>query len=261
MCLSSKVRDLRDTLLQNCDEAISRLRIFEQSIIIKVPQSSDKQPEASSSRTSPSDPSTNTTSSTLPAEAINVTTTDPKIANDYMVLTHGVLIQEWEHFLYDIFIEGVIYYLKGDNLGDPDHKLRLKSLKPTVEEAERRKNISAEVKNAKSLWGKELFTQCRKLFKVPETELLKEMQKQEQVRHVFQHNRGIIRKEDLVAIGTSGVTAHFDILNDKEETVQYYEKQSIVLSKKEIQKLRDTVVKYSQLFQTQAENCEKYSLT
>ena len=60
-----------------------------------------------------------------------------------MSLTHGVLIQEWELFLYDICAEGFIYYL---SLGDPKYQLRLENLKPTFEVADIRTHISEEVK-------------------------------------------------------------------------------------------------------------------
>ena len=104
---------------------------------------------------------------------------------------HGVMTQEWELFLYDIFGEGVIYYL---SLGNPKYQLRVKNLKPTIEVIEVRNHICEEIKE--SFRGyEELFRQARMLFGVDEPGLFKEMQRQIQIRHIFQHNRGIVRKK------------------------------------------------------------------
>jgi len=171
-----------------------------------------------------------------------------------MILTHGVLIQEWERFLYDVFVEGVIYYLRGYDL-DPDCKLHLRNLKPGIEVTEMRKNLSTEVEKSHRGY-KELFYQSRKLFKVQEDNLLKEMQKHVQIRHIFQHSQGEIRKEDLKDIGLNGPNVCFSILGDDGRPLPYKVGQTIFLSKKEIQNLYDTIEKFSQAFQTQAEKAK-----
>lgn len=248
MCLSSKIAELRNELLQNCKHAISCLEAAEH--MVSHFASSNKMPTFTGSST-PSLPKQESGAKTDDATSYEIT--DKAILNRFMMLTHGVLIQEWEHFLYDVFVEGVIYYLRGYDL-DPDCKLHLKNLKPRTEVSEMRKNLSAEVK--KSHWGYErLFDHSRKLFKVQEAKLLEEMQKHVQVRHVFQHNRGEIREEDLIAIGMSENVPNrcFSILDDKGQMRKYKKGETVFLSKPEIQKLLEIIEKYSNAFQTQSE--------
>jgi len=167
-----------------------------------------------------------------------------------MILTHGALIQEWEHFLYDIFAEGVIYYL---SLGNPKYQLRLKDLQPTIRVRDIRTHISEEIK--KSIRGlKPLLSESNKLFEpeVPD-HLKEEMKKQTQIRHIFQHNKGEIRRKDLSEIGSNGPDACFEILGDGGKLEQYKEGQKILLSLPEIQKLYTVIEEYSEAFQKQAE--------
>ena len=84
------------------------------------------------------------------------------------------------------------------------------------------------------------------------------MQKQSQIRHISQHNRGIIREEDLIAIGMSDKVPDrcFSILDDKGQMQKYKKGETIFLSKPEIQKLLEIIKKYSQAFQTQAEKAK-----
>jgi len=262
MCLSSEVAKLRNDLLQNCKSAVdcleaADLRVTSFASANKM-TTTTRSPEPTVTGLSiPSFTGLSIQSSQMSGsksdDATSYEITDKEILNRFMILTHGVLIQEWEHFLYDVFVEGVIYYLKGYDL-DPDCKLHLKILKPGIEIAEMRKKLSAEVK--KSLKGYEdLFKKSRKLFKVEEDKLLEEMKKHVQVRHVFQHNRGEIREEDLIAIGVGENVPNrcFSVLDDKGQTREYKKGETIFLSKPEIQKLLEIIEKYSQVFQTQAE--------
>ncbi len=242
MCLSSKVKNLRDKLLENCKYAIDRLEVSESKVAY-----------ASSSQENTITGSSDTKSEKEPESDAFFEITDSKIMSGIMELTHGVLIQEWEHFLNDIFVEGVIYYLRGYDLGDPKYKISLKILKPTIEDTEKCNNISAEVKNLR--WGYDnLFKQSRNLFKVEEPELLDKMNKHLWVRHIFQHYRGEIRSTDLEAIGRLG--GHFDILDEEGMLVPYKEGYTIKLSKPEIQDVYDTIEKYSKEFQEQAEKAK-----
>jgi hypothetical protein len=265
MCLSTKVAELRNKLLQNCKYAIDRLEVAEYMVSHFV--SSNKMLTITESPTpsvsglpTPSDTYLSIQlpqkSGTQTDDATSYEISDKEILNKFMELTHGVLIQEWEHFLYDVFVEGVIYYLKGYDL-DPDCKLHLKNLKPGTEVSEMRKNLSVEVK--KSHWGYErLFNRSRKLFNVQEAKLFEEMKKHVQIRHVFQHNRGEIREEDLIAIGMSEnvLDRCFSILGAKGQMQKYKKGEPIFLSKPEIQKLLEVIERYSQAFQTQAEKAK-----
>jgi len=256
MCLSSKIAELRNELLQNCKYAIGRLEAAERMVTYIV--------STNQMTTITSSPTPSVTDSPIqfsqmsvskPGDATSYKITD-ELLNIFMILTHGVLIQEWEHFLNDVLVEGVIHYLRGYDL-DPDFKLHLKNLKPGTEVSEIRKKLSAEVK--KSHWGyKNLFDHSRKLFKVQETKLFEEMQKHVQVRHVFQHNRGEIREEDLIAIGMSENAPDrcFSVLDDKGQMRKYKKGETILLSNPEIQKLLEIIEKYSQAFQTQAEKAK-----
>ncbi len=245
MTLSSKVIELRDKLLENCNYAIGRLEAANH--IVSNFTSNNKRDTTTSSS------GENESKDVIAVDNISYEVTDYEIKNSFMILTHGVLIQEWEHFLYDIFVEGVIYYLKGYNLSDSTYKLSLKNLKPSIELSEMRDNLSAEFRV--SLKGhKEVFSQARKLFNIEEPKLLEEMQKQVQIRHIFQHNRGEIRSRDLKDVGKEG--GSFYILNDEGTVMPYGEGKEIPLSLPEIQKLYTVIEEYSEVFQKQAEKAK-----
>ncbi len=257
MCLSSKAKDLRDKLLENCEYAIDRLKkavdMIEKGSSIREDSMNETSSKTATSYSNPEDSKISLKTNDDPI-AVHGSKFKDKIINDVYSVIHGVLIQEWEHFLYDIFAEGVIYYLKGYNLSDSTYKLSLKNLKPSIDLAEMRENLSEEFRG--SLRYKELFSQTRKLFNVEESELLYEMQKQTQIRHIFQHNKGKIRSGDLIRTGRNGPDACFEILNDKEELEPYKEGWNIFLSLPEIRKLYTVIEEYSGAFQKQAENAE-----
>lgn len=131
MCLSSKVKNLRDELLQNCKYAIKQLKDHQK----KVESSPSRNVTTGSS--TPDKPIDNTTTESLGTKQsesnISYEFSNREIINSFMILTHGVLFQEWWLFLYDMFAEGYIYYL---SLGNPKYQLRLKGLKPNLEVAD-----------------------------------------------------------------------------------------------------------------------------
>lgn len=252
MSLSSKVKQLRDELLQNCKYAIDHLEASKQ-YVTRGYQNFGNQSDIASSKTSTPDASAFTTSDILTPEETNIEITDTEVVHSFMILTHGVLIQEWEHFLYDIYAEGFVYYL---NLGSPKYHLRLRELNPKMEVADMRQHICEEVKNSfRSL--KELFARSRSFFNVEEPKLFREMQKQIQIRHIFQHSKGEIRSSDLEDIGRKS----FDILNDKGTVMSYGEGEDIPLSLPEIRKLDTVIEEYSEAFQKQAESAKPITPT
>lgn len=248
MCLSSKVKTLRDELLENCQYAIDRLGEANNRVY-----ASSNQEDAPTGSTTPNKPAEETTTDPYGTKKSENDISyrivgDREIMDSFMILTHGVLIQEWELFLYDIFAEGVIHYL---SLGDPKFQLRVKELNPTIETVDMRKHISDEIKKTIRR-HKEIFEKSRSLFKIEEPELLKEMQKQVQIRHIFQHNRGKIRKQDIEAIEKQS----FEIFDDENTLKSYGEGEKILLSQPEIQKLSDTIKKYSEAFQIKADETQ-----
>lgn len=96
MSLSDKVKKLKEELLNNCKNSIELLETSKRCVTIGYIGGNDVKP-----------PGEQITSS-ISAEVIFPKITDVEIVQNFMVLTHGVLIQEWEHFLYGIFFEGVI---------------------------------------------------------------------------------------------------------------------------------------------------------
>jgi len=260
MCLFSKVEDLRGKLLQNCKYAIDRLEaakdIIEKGSNVLQDTAKMTSTQAATFYSNP------ITSEIIREDAIIPSRDKPhqfkdKIVNDVYSVIHGVMTQEWELFLYDIFAEGVIYYL---SLGNPKYQLRVKNLKPNIEVVEIRNHISEEIKE--SFRGyEELFKQARTLFNVEEPGFFKEMQRQIQIRHIFQHNRGIIRKKDLAEIGSNGPDACFNILDDEGKLQSYKEDQEIWLSLPEIQKLYETIEQYSEKFQIKAEMAQPIKVT
>lgn len=247
MCLSSKVKGSRDELLQNCKYAVDRLEEAEKRVVYY----SDQKDITTISACSASPTSSQETAGTQkPEDDIRYESTEPTdedIMNSFMILTHGTLIQELERFLYDIFVEGVILYSRGYDLGDITHKFSLKNLKPTIELAEMRENITAEIE--RSMFGYDkLLKQSRKLFKLDEPELLEEIKKHVQIRHIFQHNRGTVRGRDIEDNGKRP----FEILNENGEIDKYEEGIEIRLSNPEIKRLYRTIEEYSEKFQIQA---------
>jgi len=257
MTLSSKIIELRDKVLENCNYAVSRLEAANR-IVLDFTSSNKKDTTTSTSGGDKKDTTTSSSGEDKHGDIRSVDNTsygvtDLEIKNSFMILTHGALIQEWEHFLYDIFVEGVIYYLKGYNLSDSTYKLSLKNLRPPIEFAEMREILSEE--SRESLRGyKELFKHTRTLFNVEEPELFREMQTQVQIRHIFQHNRGKIRSRDLKDVGKEG--GSFDILNDEGTVMPYGEGEDILLSLPEIRKLYTVIDKYSEAFQQEAEKAK-----
>lgn len=254
MCLSSKVKDLRDKLLQNCKYAIYRLEegkdMIEKGSGIRLDNTKETSTQVATSYSNPTSEIT-MADATITSGGKNHKFKD-KIINDVYSVIHGVMTQEWELFLYDILAEGVIYYL---SIGDPKYQLRLEKLKPTFGVADIRTYIAEEIKD--SFRGyEELFKRTRTLFEVEELGLFKEMQKQIQIRHVFQHSRGIIRRRDLSDIGSNGPDACIYILDEEGQPQPYKENKDIWLSLPEIQKLYETVEQYSEKFQIQAEKAK-----
>ena len=265
MTISSQVIENRKYLLQNCTYAIERLQAAEDVIEKGFPSAAYSASATSSDLFEPirfpQDKDSNDINSNIgdrsQINGVQKFNIKDELLYSFTSLTHSVLIQEWEHFLYDIFVEGVIHYLKGYGLADLGHKFCLKNMKPTIEIAEMRKNISAEIERS-HLGYERLFEQSIKIFKVVVAQSLKEeMKKQVQIRHVFQHNRGKIRKMDLKDIGKEG--GHFDILNDEGKSVKLRVGDKIYLSQQEIIKLYDTIDKYSEAFQEQAEKIKLIS--
>jgi len=253
MCFYSKIKELRDKLVENCKYAIGPLErtvdIIEKgsSIFILEDRMNKTSSKTATSYSNPEGSEICLKTNDAP-NAVHGSKSKDKIINDVYSVIHGVLIQEWEHFLYDLYAEGFVYYL---NLGSPKSPLRLRQLNPKMEVADMRQHICEEVKNSfRSL--KELFARTRSFFNVEETKLFMEMQKHIQIRHIFQHSKGEIRSSDLEDIGRKS----FDILNDEGRVMSYGEGEDIPLSLPEIQKLYTVIEEYSEAFQKQAEKAK-----
>lgn len=262
MSLSSKVRKLRDELLKNCEYAIVRLKaaedIIEKGTNVLRDSANATYSEALTLISTPDSSQISLKTNDEPSYKKNYEYKD-KIINDVYSVIHGVLIQEWEHFLYGIFAEGVVYYLRGYDLGKPTFNLKFKELKQTTEVTEIHENIASEAKE--SLYGyKNLLQQSCNLFKLKDfkkSDPCKEMKKHILVRHIFQHGRGKIRKRDI----EKNENKPFLILNDEGKPEPYKEGKDIPLSLPEIQKLYTVIEKYSEAFQKQAENAKPITPT
>jgi hypothetical protein len=240
--------------LENCKYAIDRLgtakEIIERGSGIRLDTAKETSTQPATYRS--------VLTSEITKDDATVTTGDKnhefkdKIINDVYSVIHGILIQEWEHFLYDIFTEGVVYYIKGYDLADIRHKFALENFNPTLAIEEIRKKISVELERA-LLKYETLFKESRSLFKIDDSDLLNEIKTQVQVRHIFQHNQGKIRRMDLDSIGSNGSDACFNILDDEGKLRPYKEDEEIWLSLPEIQKLYKTIEQYSEKFQIRAE--------
>ena len=260
MLLSSKVETLRDELLKNCQYAIERLKTSKnliekgvQAVLSIAKETSSSSEDVVSYNNPEPDKISIKKTDDISKNALDIELRyKDKIINDIYSVIHGDLYQEWEHCLYGILGEGYIYYL---SIGDPRLRLRLKGLRPTLEVSDIYTHIVEEVKD--SVRGyEELFKKTRDLYKVEEPELSKEIQKQVQIRHIFQHNRGQIRKKDLNDIGISGPDACIYILNEEGESKPRKENDYIDLSLPEIQNFYDTIEKYSEAFLIQAQSVE-----
>ena len=250
MTLSSKVIELRKELLQNCESAIDLLEANKNYVTAGYAFLNNTS-NLSKNKVPAEDDKTYTGSTD---EGTTSEFTDDEAVKKFMILTHGVLIQEWDLFLRGIFAEGVIYYLRGYDLGTPKFNLKFKELKQTTEIVAIHENIASEAKE--SLYGYEdLFQQSCNLFKLNDlkkSELGKRMKKHILVRHVFQHHRGEIRNKDI----EKNRNESFSILNDEGKFVPVPVGETIYLSLPEIQNVYDTIKEYSEAFQKQAENAE-----
>ena len=115
MTLSLKVIELRDKLLENCNYAIDRLEAAKKRVAY-YSASNQEGETTGTSGTEPKNENTDTSGTKRPESDISYEVSDREIVNNFTILTHGVLIQEWQHFLYGIFAEGVVYYLSGYDL-------------------------------------------------------------------------------------------------------------------------------------------------
>ena len=280
MCLFSKVKDLRGKLLRNCKYAIDRLEAAKKRVYYfsntqkdtisatdtsmadttekRVSYySSNNQKDATTGPSATDTPMADTTDSPQiakkPESDIRFENEDEEIMNSFMILTHGVLIQEWELFLYGVFAEGVIYYLRGYNFDSPRFNINFKNLKPTKEIAALHENIASEA--IESFKGyKQLIDQSLKLFwltDVKKSEVGKEMKKHVIIRNIWQHSRGKIRPQDLEEYGKNG--QYFELFDDEGKLNKRVADDPAILSRKDIYMLFDTIEKYSEKFQVQAE--------
>ena len=261
MCLSSKVKKLRDELLENCKYAIDRLdAAMERVAYYSSNNQEDDTPGTSGTNEAPVKTTTSTSGTKKSESDISYEISDPEIVNSFMELTHGVLIQEWQHFLSGIFAEGVVYYLSGYDLDTPKITIKLKELNPTMKIAEMHKNIASQAAESFDNSYHHLLNQSCTLFKLKEfkkSESGKEMEKHVIIRNLFQHNKGKIRSQDI----QKNDDKPFEILNDKKQQQSYKEGQKILLSLAEIEKLSNTIEKYSLKFQKQAENTKPVQTT
>jgi hypothetical protein len=259
MCLSSKVTELRNELLGNCKRAISRLEAAKSVVPEGFSILNNRVADTLSQTSVPSIATVegevvNNTNSETTTKGTTFKITDDELVRDYMILTHGVLIQEWVHFLYSIFAEGLIRYLQGYDLGTPKFNINCKNLKPAKDIVEIHENIVLEAKE--SFYGYEdLLTQSLKLFKLnnfKQTDLHEELNKHVIIRNIWQHSRGKIRQLDI----EKNSNHDFEILDDNEKPKKHRVGDEATLSRPEIQRLYNTIEKCSEKFQIQAEKAK-----
>jgi len=235
----------RSLLLRNCDKFIDRFT--KAKLAVEVGQVSTK--AAVQYITSSDTSSAATAEQDYFADAMGV--------SELLVLVHAGLIQEWSIFLDFVFGKVVLHYLETDMCDAlPLQKFNLKKIKATsfydmrvsisqaAKESFSFENYDEKIKRLRSIFGIK-SSQMNEEAKKHLEALDAEMKKHVEIRNVFQHNRGIIRKRDLTAIGQQ----YFELLDDDGNTRQYKKDDEMVLSKPEIENLNELIKKYSEKFE------------
>jgi len=242
MARSDQIITFRNELVKNCEGLFSELTTFETmsmgTQVVSMPEQDIKKAPEDNTTSTLKSTSVNNTSITLLRTAI-----------------HGAMISEWDIFLNNVFGEAFLYMLESKNIPILVSILSLiKNLNFNFEETipttefELYEKIGNGAKDNFSFenHGIKLKT-LKKLFIFDDignsSELEQEMKKQVQIRNIFQHNRGEVRKDDLIKIGREN--QYLKIISDEEQSIEYREGNKIVLSKQEIENCYKTIEAYS----------------
>jgi len=168
-------------------------------------------------------------------------------AADLLVFIQAGLIQEWNIFLDSIFGEVVLHYLEiGDRSKLPSQRFYLDKLDPN-NLPDLRSSISNAAKESFSFhpYDKRIETLCS-IFNIQKNSSLdKEMKKHVEIRNIFQHYRGEVRKTDIEKIGRN----YFEVLDENKKIKKYYEQDKLELTLPEIEHLNQTIESYSEKFE------------
>ena len=175
------------------------------------------------------------------------------VISNPIVHIHGLIIQEWNFFLDQIFEQAVLFYLRGGAFARfPPitlRKFRLDKVQPTRRITEMRESISSAAKESFSwLPYKQRMNIIGKLLPTPRvgSDVKNEIKKHVVIRHMFEHHWGQVRDTDLVQIGRPN--QYFEVLNDKGQKDKYGAGDTIALSKRELENLYEIIKAYSKNF-------------
>jgi len=233
-----KLTKYRKPLLYNCDSLVTRFETA--SLTIEVGQASTKAAIALMS-------SSTRSSATMAAK--HKISVDNMAKSELLVLVHAGLIQEWNIFLDTVFSKVVIYYLETNKWNAlPSQKIDLKRIRAN-NLVNMRESISEAAKEAFSRRSyKERIKTLRKIFQVKHSTIDTEMTMHVEVRNIFQHHRGLIRRTDLDKIGQPA-GGYFELLDENKKQKRFYDCEKIELSKPEIDNLNGIIKNYSERFE------------
>ena len=227
-------------LIRNCADLIERFLEAEKKITIG--HKTELIVKQSTVQASPPSGITSRGTTASPSQS------NPTGISDLLVLVHATIIQEWLIFLDYVFGEAVRYCLM-NNLTSrlPSMSFGIRKLAPNglVNMRESICLALIDVFSFNRNYPEKIKT-LNKIFNVQQDVKLEEaMKKHVTVRNIFQHHRGEVRPRDIDTIGKQ----YFEILDDAGNPQPYRVKDTIVLTKREIESLNDTLKIYSNKFE------------
>lgn len=232
------LKKVRSQLLTNCDDWINRFKRLKVHLDVGAAATAAYQQNVGQ-----------TSSATGDQE--NFRAIPEHESSDVLVLVHACLVQEWTIFLDSVFSQAVFHLLKVGNAEKlPEETLDLKDLDPS-KISNLRKSIAKTACENFSFrpYDKKIETICS-MFGVEgdsgnSTSDSAKMRKHIEIRNIFQHNRGIVRKKDMERIGIK----FFKILQEDQTIKEYGEGTKIILTVDEIQDLNKTINTFSKCFE------------
>lgn len=238
MAKTLSLKKVRNQLLTNCNDWINRFKRLKVHLNVGAAAATAYQQNIGQT-------------SSATGDQWNIQAIPEHESSDVLVLVHASLVQEWTIFLDSVFSQAVLYLLKVGNVEKlPEETLDLKYLDPSNMGNLRKSiaNIACENFSFRP-YDKKIKIICS-MFGVEDdsgnsASDSAKMRKHVEIRNVFQHNRGIVRKKDLERIGIKS----FKILQDDQSIEEYVEGNKIILTLCEIQNLNNTIITFSKCFE------------
>jgi len=231
MSQKEKIRKIRNKLIRNCDDLATKLEKV--SRLLLRGEAHDNVQKAYNDK----DTGIGPTNIVFNTSGIGL--------SELRVLIHAALVQEWHIFLESVFAEVTHHFLKGKQESKlPKIKFQLKGLElKNINQL--RKSISYSVKASYSFlpYKQRIGNLCKLLDVTIDSNLRRKMEDHVTIRNIFQHNRGVIKPEDLPECG------YFELIDDNGIKRKYREKDQLVISQTDIDNLNQIIKDCSQKYE------------